>query len=89
MIALLTYPTRIESLPFQKRTQNDPFSHRVWVLHGVIADPASDRSRCEKREAISAAHTEEIESPRSFKPRGWAPNHGFAYIAYYYLNDLI
>src|SRR5439155_20663342 len=33
MIALLTYP---------KRTENDSFSHRVWVLHGVIADPASE-----------------------------------------------
>ena len=42
MIALLTYPTRIEAAGFQKRTENDSFSHRVWVLHGVIADPASE-----------------------------------------------
>jgi hypothetical protein len=42
MIALLTYPTRIESAAFQKRTENDSFSHRVWVLHGIIADPASE-----------------------------------------------
>jgi hypothetical protein len=42
MIALLTYPTRIESGAFQKRTENDLFSHRVWELHRVIADPASE-----------------------------------------------
>jgi hypothetical protein len=42
MIALITYPTRIEAAGFQKRTENDSFSHRVWVLHGVIADPASE-----------------------------------------------
>src|SRR5574338_1065534 len=42
MIALLTYPTRIESATFQKRTENDSFFDRVWVLHGVIADPASE-----------------------------------------------
>jgi hypothetical protein len=42
MIALRTYPTRIEAAGFQKRTENDSFSHRVWVLHGVIADPASE-----------------------------------------------
>jgi hypothetical protein len=41
MIALLTDPKRIESAAFQKRTENDSFSHRVWLLHGVIADPAS------------------------------------------------
>ena len=42
MMALLTYPTRIEAAGFQKRTENDSFSHRVWVLHGIIADPASE-----------------------------------------------
>src|SRR5437899_11141712 len=42
MIELLTDPKRIESAAFQKRTENDSFSHRVWVLHGVIADPASE-----------------------------------------------
>src|ERR1051326_4349012 len=42
MIALLTYPTRIESAAFQKRTENDSFFDRVWALHGVIADPASE-----------------------------------------------
>ena len=42
MIALIIYPTRIEAAGFQKRTENDSFSHRVWVLHGVIADPASE-----------------------------------------------
>ncbi len=42
MIALLTYPTRIESPAFQKRTENDSFFERVWALHGVIADPASE-----------------------------------------------
>jgi hypothetical protein len=42
MIALLTYPTSIESPAFQKRTENDSFFERVWALHGVIADPASE-----------------------------------------------
>ena len=42
MIALLTYPTRIESAAFQKRRENDSFSRRVWALHGVIPDPASE-----------------------------------------------
>ena len=42
MIALLTYPTSIESPAFQNRTENDSFSHRVWALHCVIADPASE-----------------------------------------------
>jgi hypothetical protein len=42
MIAPLTYPTRIESRAFQKRMENDLFSHRVWELHRVIADPASE-----------------------------------------------
>src|SRR5438874_11003921 len=42
MIPLLTYPTRVESVAFQKRTEDDLFSHRVWELHRVIADPASE-----------------------------------------------
>ena len=42
MIALLTYPTHIESATFQKPTENDSFSHRVWELHRIIADPASE-----------------------------------------------
>jgi hypothetical protein len=42
MIALITYPTRIEAAGFQKRTEDDLFSHRVWELHRVIADPASE-----------------------------------------------
>src|SRR5581483_884015 len=42
MIALLTYPTSIEAAGFHKRTENDSFSHRVSVLHGIIADPASE-----------------------------------------------
>jgi hypothetical protein len=41
MIALLTYPTFIEAAGFQK-TENDSFSRRVWVLHGIVADPASE-----------------------------------------------
>jgi hypothetical protein len=42
MLPLLTYPTRIGSAAFQKRTDNDLFSRRVWELHRVIADPASE-----------------------------------------------
>ena len=42
MIALLTYPTGIESAAFQKPTEKDSFFHRVWELHRVIADPASE-----------------------------------------------
>jgi hypothetical protein len=42
MIALLTYPTPIESTALQKRTENDSFSYRVWELHRIIADPASE-----------------------------------------------
>jgi hypothetical protein len=42
MVALLTYPTCIEAAGLQKGTEKDSFSHRVWTLHGVIADPASD-----------------------------------------------
>jgi hypothetical protein len=42
MIALLTYPPPIESTAFQKRTENDSFSYRVWELHRIIADPASE-----------------------------------------------
>jgi hypothetical protein len=41
MIALLTYPTPTESAVFEKRTENDSFSYRVWELHRIIADPAS------------------------------------------------
>ena len=42
MIALLTYPTRIESTVFEKRTENDSFSYCVLELHRIIADPASE-----------------------------------------------
>jgi hypothetical protein len=42
MIALLTYPTGIKSAAFRKPTENDLFSNRVWELHRVIADPASE-----------------------------------------------
>ena len=42
MIALLTYPTRIESAAFEERTENDSFFYRVWELHRIIADPASE-----------------------------------------------
>jgi hypothetical protein len=42
MIALLTYPTPIDSTSFQKRTENESFSHQLCELHGVIADPASE-----------------------------------------------
>ena len=42
MVALLTYPTRIESAAFQKRTANGSVSHRICELHRVIANPTSD-----------------------------------------------
>jgi hypothetical protein len=42
MIALLTYPTRIESAGFRKGTENDSLTDRVWELHRIIADPASE-----------------------------------------------
>jgi hypothetical protein len=42
LIPLLTYPTGVESAAFQHPTEKDSFSHRVWELHRVIADPASE-----------------------------------------------
>ena len=65
MIALLTYPTRIESAAFQKRTENDSFSYRVWELHRVIADPASEAADVKNAKLSSAAHTQEIENLRT------------------------
>ena len=68
MIALLTYPTRIEAAGCQKRTENDSFSHRVWLLHGIIVDPASEAGDVKNAKSISAAHTQKTESRRTVRP---------------------
>jgi hypothetical protein len=41
MIALLTYPTPVQSTAFPKRAGTDSFSHRVLALHRIIADRTS------------------------------------------------
>jgi hypothetical protein len=40
MIALLTYPPGIEPTVLS-RTKDRSFSHRIWQLHGIIANPTS------------------------------------------------
>lgn len=42
MIALLTYPTLIESPAFQKLADNGSLSHRIWELHRIIANLVSN-----------------------------------------------
>jgi hypothetical protein len=74
MIALLTYPTRIESPAFQKGTENDSFFDRVWVLHGVIADPASEAGDV-KNAKLSLLRTLRKSRVHVVSSRGFAPRH--------------